>query len=389
MKMRRVVFWLHLGVGITVGLFVLVLSATGVLLTYERQIVAWAENSAVRASSGRVRLDPDALVARAVALGARSGHSLSVERDPAAAVRVLSGRRTQFLIDPFTGARLEGAGDSARDVFRFITTIHRWLAMSGERRSLGGALTGAANLGFLFLLVSGAWLWWPRLWRWPLLRHKLLLARDCPNSKARDYNWHQVFGAWAIVPLLAIVVSGVVISYRWAGDLVFRLYGETVSARAQGGEGGPGRSERPATAGGGRAGTNRRAGSVPAAPYAGVFAAAAAAVPDHRRLVLRLGPAGARTMQVVADAGNGVQFDKQTRLSIAAADGTILARETNPGRTPAARARGFLRFLHTGEVFGWIGQTVAGLVSLATLVLVYTGLALAWRRFFAPRRGSA
>jgi uncharacterized iron-regulated membrane protein len=43
-----------------------------------------------------------------------------------------------------------------------------------------------------------------------------------------------------------------------------------------------------------------------------------------------------------------------------------------------------LRFLHTGEVFGTPGQVVAVIACLEILVLVWTGLALRWRRFFRP-----
>jgi hypothetical protein len=47
-----------------------------------------------------------------------------------------------------------------------------------------------------------------------------------------------------------------------------------------------------------------------------------------------------------------------------------------------------LRFAHTGEVAGIVGQTVAGLVSAGGAFLVWTGLALAFRRFrvWAGRR---
>ena len=38
-----VIFWCHLIAGVVAGLVVLVMSVTGVLLTYERQIVAWAD----------------------------------------------------------------------------------------------------------------------------------------------------------------------------------------------------------------------------------------------------------------------------------------------------------------------------------------------------------
>ena len=49
-----------------------------------------------------------------------------------------------------------------------------------------------------------------------------------------------------------------------------------------------------------------------------------------------------------------------------------------------------MRFAHTGEVLGLTGQTVAGLVSAGAVVMVWTGLALSWRRFRAwVTRGSA
>jgi hypothetical protein len=37
--------------------------------------------------------------------------------------------------------------------------------------------------------------------------------------------------------------------------------------------------------------------------------------------------------------------------------------------------------LHTGEVLGLAGQTIAGIASFGGAVLVWTGLSLAWRRF--------
>jgi uncharacterized iron-regulated membrane protein len=44
-----------------------------------------------------------------------------------------------------------------------------------------------------------------------------------------------------------------------------------------------------------------------------------------------------------------------------------------------------VRYLHTGEAFGVPGQLIAGLASVGGVLLVYTGYALAWRRFRAWR----
>ena len=51
--------------------------------------------------------------------------------------------------------------------------------------------------------------------------------------------------------------------------------------------------------------------------------------------------------------------------------------ENSTGR----KLRSWFRGLHTGEAFGFFGQTIAGLASLGGCFLVWTGLAMAWRRF--------
>jgi uncharacterized iron-regulated membrane protein len=44
------------------------------------------------------------------------------------------------------------------------------------------------------------------------------------------------------------------------------------------------------------------------------------------------------------------------------------------------KLRAWSRFLHTGEEFGIIGQTIAMLASFGALFLVWTGFSMAWRR---------
>jgi len=49
-------------------------------------------------------------------------------------------------------------------------------------------------------------------------------------------------------------------------------------------------------------------------------------------------------------------------------------------RSSGLRARVWIRFIHTGAGFGFWGKVVASLFTTASLVLIYTGFALAWRR---------
>src|SRR5262249_24672622 len=65
---RKVLFWCHLSVGVIAGLVILIMSATGVLLTYERQITYWADtrNYQVTAPSpDATRLSVETLLAKA------------------------------------------------------------------------------------------------------------------------------------------------------------------------------------------------------------------------------------------------------------------------------------------------------------------------------------
>ena len=66
--------------------------------------------------------------------------------------------------------------------------------------------------------------------------------------------------------------------------------------------------------------------------------------------------------------------------------GTTLKREGYAAMPAGRKAIGWLRFIHTGEAFGVTGQTIAGLASLGGVMLAWTGVALALRRFGAWRR---
>ncbi len=55
---------------------------------------------------------------------------------------------------------------------------------------------------------------------------------------------------------------------------------------------------------------------------------------------------------------------------------------------PGMRARIWMRSVHTGEYYGVAGQTIAGIAFAAGVLLVWTGFALTYRRFFAKGRAN-
>lgn len=91
-------------------------------------------------------------------------------------------------------------------------------------------------------------------------------------------------------------------------------------------------------------------------------------------------------MGVSIDRSPGGQPARRSKIEIDPTTGEIVAREGHADLSLGRRARGWLRFAHTGEVYGFVGQTIAGLASAGAAVLVWTGLALAWRRFFGTSK---
>ena len=94
--------------------------------------------------------------------------------------------------------------------------------------------------------------------------------------------------------------------------------------------------------------------------------------------------AGPRPAQIVfgIDSGSGGQPQKRGTLTLDGTTSAIVKWETFAGLSAGRRMRSWLRFAHTGEIYGLTGQTIAGAVSAGGAVLAYTGLTLALRRFW-------
>ena len=139
--------------------------------------------------------------------------------EPGSTVRVAFGRDDGVFVNPYTGELL-GSGSKVHDAMHVIEDWHRWLGS----RDVGRPYTGACNLAFLGLAISGLYLWWPRRWTRHVLRGSTLFDGSL-RGRARDWNWHNVIGFWCAPVLIVLTVTGAVMSYQWANDLLYRLTG--------------------------------------------------------------------------------------------------------------------------------------------------------------------
>ncbi|NBD11022.1 MULTISPECIES: PepSY domain-containing protein [Corallococcus] len=420
-KLRSILFWIHLVSGLVVGLVVGVMSLTGVALAFESQIVDWADRDARHAAPpepATPRLSLEELLAKVKE--ARPGaqpSAVTVYPEANSVVAVATGRNVAVYVHPYTGEVREQGAQGWRAFFQTMEDLHRWLATSGEQRAVGKGITGVSNLAFLLLGITGLFLWWPRKWTLRSMRPTLWFRQGL-KGKARDFNWHNVIGFWSLPVLLVLTTSGAVISYKWASNLVFTLTGnppppaqgpiasppvavptpapdatpqgldaqfavvmnqvspwETITlklptppsggpqgGRPEGAPRGEGRPEGAPRGEGGPRGEGRpegRGGAGKGAPQASAF--------------------------TVREQDRWPLFSSKT-VSLDPYTAQPLRTETYADFNSGRKVRTWLRFLHTGEALGWVGQLVAALASFGAVFLVYTGYALSWRRFVPRRR---
>ena len=376
MKLRTLIFWPHLIAGVTAGVVIFIMSVTGVVLTFERQLIAWSDSQYRSVpASGTSRLSVEALLQKV-----RTDHpdlapsAVTVGSAPDAPLTVSVPQRTLYF-DAYSGRLL---GEGSQGVRRFMSGTrawHRWLAVDGEGRSVARAITGWSNLIFLFIVVSGFYLWFPRKWTWVQVRSVVFFNRKAAG-KARDFNWHNVIGVWSAIPLFIVVVSGLPISFPWANALVYRAVGEEPPA-ARGREGGAGGRE-----GRGREGQRREERAAPSLDGLNTLWSRAEQHVDGWRTINVRVPESSRAPVVFGiDTGDGGQPQRRSTLTLDRATGAVVSYEAFESQSLGRRLRSISRFAHTGEVLGIPGQTIAGLATAGGAVLVWTGLVLAWRRW--------
>ncbi len=303
--------------------------------------------------------------------------NITLRADTAAPVAFDFGRERTVFVDPYTGQMLGEGSSRLREFFAAMEDWHRALGLSGDRRSLGRAVTGACNLSFLILVTTGPFLWWPKEWTWNNLK-KITLFRGGSWVRARDWNWHNVLGFWCVVPLFLIVITGVIMSYAWANNLLYRMTGNEPPPPQVSAPGAGDRSPRP----------GERKVSEHAAGFDGLdklFARAELQVPDWTTIGLRLPNGGTGPLTFSIDRGNGGRPDLRSQLTLDRSSGDVVRWEPFSSYNSGRRLRTWARFTHTGEAGGWAGQTLAVVVSAGACLLVFTGLSLGARRLVAWR----
>lgn len=370
-KFRKVIFWTHLICGAAAGIFIFTMCVSGALLSFESNILEFTESDmrqVAAPSENAQRLPVTEILAKArEAKPAAQPSAVFLQNDKNSAATISLGRAGQIFVNPYTGAVTGEGAKNWREFFRAVEDAHRWLALSGDARQVGKAINDACNLMFLLLAITGIYIWFPRRLTWKHFKAALTF-RWKVKGKARDFNWHTVIGFWSSLVLIILTATAVVMSYNWANNLLYTLTG----------------SEPPRRQG---------AASVPNRPEEQTFL-----IPENldeiwtkaeshaawKSISLRL-PITDDSAVFTIDEGKYLNKFARSTLTIDVKSGEAAKWETYGDQTAGRRLRTWIRFTHTGETGGLIGQLIGFLACVGGAFLVWTGLSLALRRFRAWR----
>jgi uncharacterized iron-regulated membrane protein len=204
---RRAMFQIHLWTGIGIGLYIVVICATGSVLVFRRELMRMYVNRpqlSVHAADAKP-LGEDAL--RAIAT--RVYPDFTVDK-------VWRGRRgstpvdiwmergrekKQRLFDPYTGADLGETRPRGVRVVDWLVSLHDDL-LGGMN---GRIVNGVGAILLTLLCLTGAIIWWQGAGKW----QRGLTVQWRRGWQRINWDLHSAIGFWAFIAVMVWAISGI------------------------------------------------------------------------------------------------------------------------------------------------------------------------------------
>lgn len=240
---------IHLYLSLAAGLVILVCCLTGAILVFQKELEQLfnKERYYVAASGNRLSLDsvaanvkkkyPDVKIngmkvytaaertievnvsrAEKKEKGQQHGPAPKADGKPKTENRGEARAPTlTAFVNPYTGAVI--ALNNPREGFFYTTlALHRWLL--GSNSGIGKYITGISTLLFLFILITGIILWWPKTKR--ILAQRLKVKWD-GGWKRLNHDLHIVFGFYSAIFLFIFAFTALAWSFEWFNKGIYKV----------------------------------------------------------------------------------------------------------------------------------------------------------------------
>lgn len=125
------------------------------------------------------------------------------------------GNRIIAFVNPYSGEVIE-MYNHKKSFFYFVMDLHRWM-LGGD---VGKLIVGTCTLIFLFILITGIILWWPK--NKLLLQQRLKIKPDA-GFKRLNHDYHIVLGFYSAIFLFVFAFTALAWSFEWFNKGIYTV----------------------------------------------------------------------------------------------------------------------------------------------------------------------
>ena len=229
--MRKLFREIHLWLSVPFGLIITITCLTGAVLVFETEIMEAVRHDLYYVKSDKSEAIPvNDLVNKVSAQlpDSVSVTGVTISSDPKRAyqVNLSKPRRASVMVDQYTG-EIKGRNERSA-FFMFNFRLHRWLLDSMKPDGgifWGKIIVGVSTIVFIFVLLTGFVIWWPKTKK--MLINRLSLACD-KGWRRFWYDLHVSVGFYAFIFLLIMAITGPTWSFEWYRNGFYKVFGTEV-----------------------------------------------------------------------------------------------------------------------------------------------------------------
>lgn len=381
--MRKIFRNIHLWLSVPFGILITLICFSGAALVFEKEVMELCHRELYFVKKVEAApLPMEQLMTKVAATLPDSvsvtGVNISSDPERAYQVTLSKPRRASMYVDQYTG-EITGKYERA-PFFNFMFRMHRWLLDSMKQDGgifWGKMIVGTSTLMFVFVLISGVVVWWPRTRK--ALKNSLKIVAN-KGWRRFWYDLHVAGGMYALVFLLAMALTGLTWSFQWYRTGFYKTFGVELQPSM-----GHGNAAANATAKGGKRdgkpeGREGR-GAHRYSPYTNwqqVYEQLAEANPDYKQISVSDGSASV----AVPRFGNQRGTD---RYKFNPRNGEITETTLYKDLDNSGKIRGWIYSVHVGSWGGMLTRILTFVAALIGASLPLTGYYL-WIRKKIKRR---
>jgi len=223
--LKQLIGKLHLWLGFTSGLVVFIMAVTGCCWVFQQEIRNLTESYRQVNARDLFMVPPSQVYLIAEQeIPNRHIHSVTYGAPDEALEVLFYEPDPEFYqalyLDPYTDEVLHRK-DFEADFFHFILEGHMHLWLPHE---IGEIVTSYATLIFVFMLISGIVLWWPKHKR-ALAQRLRIQWKPTTRWKRKNYDLHNVLGFYASSFALIFAITGLIWAFGWVEEGIHTLLG--------------------------------------------------------------------------------------------------------------------------------------------------------------------